>query len=119
MRLFYLLPLFHRSLSDHILEYLIDHQRPRSRASASSLCAPGIPANGAAARDADSGTTRLVLVAPSLPDAEAVALATGATGILDAASVVASLGRRSRLGLAIGLSARPREYADAVPRGGR
>jgi tRNA/rRNA methyltransferase len=72
---------------------------------------------GAAARAMlTMGLTRLVLVAPHrFPDAEAVALATGATGILDAASVVTSLDEALRdCGLVIGLSARPREYAGRV-----
>jgi tRNA/rRNA methyltransferase len=62
------------------------------------------------------GLTRLVLVAPyRFPDAEAVALATGATGVLDAAAVVSSLDEAlAGCALAIGLSARPREYAGRV-----
>ena len=72
---------------------------------------------GAAARAMlTMGLTRLVLVAPHrFPDAEAVALATGATGVLDAARVVASLEEAlAGCALAIGLSARPREYAGRV-----
>ena len=62
------------------------------------------------------GIARLVLVAPArFPDPEAVALAAGATAVLDAAHVVATLDEAlAGCALAIGLSARPREYAGRV-----
>jgi len=62
------------------------------------------------------GLTRLVLVAPArFPDPEAVARAAGATSVLDAARVVATLDDAlAGCALAIGLSARPREYAGRV-----
>jgi tRNA/rRNA methyltransferase len=62
------------------------------------------------------GMARLVLVAPArFPDPEAVALAAGATTVLDAARVVATLDEAlAGCALAIGLSARPREYAGRV-----
>jgi tRNA/rRNA methyltransferase len=72
---------------------------------------------GAAARAMlTMGVARLVLVAPArFPDPEAVALATGAAGVLDAAQVVATLDEAlAGCALAIGLSARPREYAGRV-----
>ena len=72
---------------------------------------------GAAARAMlTMGLARLVLVAPArFPDPEAVALAAGATAVLDAARVVATLGDAlAGCALAIGLSARPREYAGRV-----
>jgi tRNA/rRNA methyltransferase len=72
---------------------------------------------GAAARAMlTMGLTRLVLVAPArFPDAEAVAMAAGATEVLDAAHVVATLDEAlAGCALAIGLSARPREYAGRV-----
>ena len=72
---------------------------------------------GAAARAMlTMGIARLVLVAPArFPDPEAVALAAGATAVLDAARVVATLDEAlADCALAIGLSARPREYAGRV-----
>ena len=62
------------------------------------------------------GLTQLVLVAPArFPDAEAVARSAGATAVLDAARVVATLDEAlADCALAIGLSARPREYAGRV-----
>jgi tRNA/rRNA methyltransferase len=62
------------------------------------------------------GLTRLVLVSPRrFPDPEAVALASGATNVLDAASVVATLDDAlTGAALTIGLSARPREFAGQV-----
>jgi tRNA/rRNA methyltransferase len=72
---------------------------------------------GAAARAMlTMGMMRLVLVAPArFPDPEAVALAAGATTVLDAACVVATLDEAlAGCALAIGLSARPREYAGRV-----
>lgn len=59
------------------------------------------------------GLSRLVLVAPQrFPDAEADALASGATAILRAARVVADLDAAlADAALAIGFSARPREFA--------
>jgi tRNA/rRNA methyltransferase len=82
------------------------------------LVAPSHPGNiGAAARAMMTmGLERLVLVAPRLfPHAEAVALASGATRVLDRASVVATLGEAlSGCVLTVGLSARPREFAGRV-----
>ncbi|HQR11859.1 MAG TPA: RNA methyltransferase [Casimicrobiaceae bacterium] len=62
------------------------------------------------------GLDRLVLVAPArFPDAEAVALAAGADIVLDAARVVPTLDEAlAGCALAIGLSARPREFAGRV-----
>jgi len=62
------------------------------------------------------GLTRLVLVAPArFPDPEAVALAAGAMAVLEATRVVATLDDAlAGCALAIGLSARPREYAGRV-----
>lgn len=62
------------------------------------------------------GLSRLVLVAPRrFPDPEAVALASGATPVLAAARVVATLDQ-ALVGTihTIGLSARPREFAGQV-----
>jgi tRNA/rRNA methyltransferase len=82
------------------------------------LVAPSHPGNiGAAARAMMTmGLGRLVLVAPRrYPDPEAVALASGATAILDAAQVVPTLDAAlAGASLAIGLSARPREFAGRV-----
>jgi tRNA/rRNA methyltransferase len=72
---------------------------------------------GAAARAMlTMGLTQLVLVAPArFPDALAVARSAGATAVLDAARVVATLDEAlAGCALAIGLSARPREYAGRV-----
>ncbi len=62
------------------------------------------------------GVHRLVLVAPrKFPDADAVAMASGATAVLDAAQVVAGLDDAlAGCVLAVGLSARPREFAGRV-----
>jgi tRNA/rRNA methyltransferase len=62
------------------------------------------------------GLNRLVLVRPRrFPDPEAVALASGATSVLDAATVVSSLDEAlAGASLTIGLSARPREFAGQV-----
>jgi tRNA/rRNA methyltransferase len=62
------------------------------------------------------GLSRLVLVAPArFPDPGAVAFAAGATAVLDATNVVATLDEAlTGCALAIGLSARPREYAGRV-----
>jgi tRNA/rRNA methyltransferase len=62
------------------------------------------------------GLQRLVLVGPlRFPDPEAVALASGATLVLDAAQIVASLDEAlAGCVLAIGLSGRPREFAGRV-----
>ena len=82
------------------------------------LVRTSLPANiGAAARAMlTMGLTRLVLVAPrSFPHPDAVALAAGATSVLDAARVVPTLD--DALGgasLSIGLSARPRKFAGRV-----
>ncbi|MEO8508432.1 MAG: RNA methyltransferase [Betaproteobacteria bacterium] len=62
------------------------------------------------------GLTRLVLVRPKrFPDPAAVALASGATSVLDATRVAASLDEAlAGASLTIGLSARPREFAGHV-----
>lgn len=62
------------------------------------------------------GLTRLVLVQPRrFPDPEAVALASGATSVLDTATLVGSLDEAlSGASLTIGLSARRREFAGQV-----
>ncbi|MEP7181229.1 MAG: RNA methyltransferase [Betaproteobacteria bacterium] len=82
------------------------------------LVAPSHPGNiGASARAMMTmGVTRLVLVAPRrFPDPDAVALASGATAILDGTAVVATLGDAlSGTVLAVGFSARPREFAGRV-----
>jgi tRNA/rRNA methyltransferase len=82
------------------------------------LCAPSHPGNiGAVARAMHTmGLSRLVLVDPQrFPDAEAEAMASGATAILDSADVVATLDTAlAGAVLAIGFSARPREFAGAV-----
>jgi len=72
---------------------------------------------GAAARAMYTmGVTRLVLVDPKrFPDPAATALATGATGVLDGARVVATLADAlAGCALAVGLSARPRAFAGRV-----
>lgn len=82
------------------------------------LCAPSHPGNiGAAARAMQAmGLERLALVNPSrFPDPEAAALAVGAAGILDSAQTFPSLeAALAGTVLAIGLSARPRQFAGAV-----
>jgi tRNA/rRNA methyltransferase len=82
------------------------------------LVATSHPGNvGAAARAMlTMGLSRLVLVDPRrFPDPEAVALASGATAILDRAQVVATLDKAlSGCVLTVGLSARPREFAGRV-----
>lgn len=82
------------------------------------LMQPSHPGNiGAAARAMwTMGITRLVLVAPRrFPDAEAVALASGATSVLEGVRVVTSLADAlAGCARAIGLSARPREFAGRV-----
>jgi len=82
------------------------------------LVAPTHPGNiGAAARAMlTMGLQRLVLVSPRRhPDPEAVALASGASAVLDAAQVVATLDEAlAGCVLAVGLSARPREFAGRV-----
>jgi tRNA/rRNA methyltransferase len=82
------------------------------------LVATSHPGNiGAAARAMFTmGLTRLVLVSPRrFPDPEAVALATGATSVLDDATVLGTLDEAiAGCALAIGLSARPREFAGRV-----
>jgi len=62
------------------------------------------------------GLSRLVLVRPRrFPDREAVALASGATAVLDGAKVVATLDQAlTGCALTVGLSARPREFAGRV-----
>lgn len=79
------------------------------------LCAPSHPGNiGAAARAMLAmGLERLTLVSPSrFPDPEASALAARATRILASAQVVATLeAALAGTVLAVGLSARPREFA--------
>jgi tRNA/rRNA methyltransferase len=72
---------------------------------------------GAAARAMlTMGLANMVMVAPArFPDPEAVARAAGATDVLDAARIVATLDEAlAGCALAIGLSARPREYAGRV-----
>jgi tRNA/rRNA methyltransferase len=82
------------------------------------LVAPSHPGNiGAAARAMlTMGLTRLVLVAPRrFPDPEAAALASGATSVVDNATVVPTLDAAlAGCVAAIGLSARPREFAGRV-----
>ena len=82
------------------------------------LVAPSHPGNiGATARAMlTMGLSRLVLVAPRrFPDAEAVALASGATAVLDSARVVGTLDEAlAGTVVAIGLSGRPREFAGRV-----
>jgi tRNA/rRNA methyltransferase len=72
---------------------------------------------GAAARAMlTMGLTRLVLVAPKrFPDAEATAMAAGAGAVLESATCVATLDDAlAGCALAIGWSARPREFAGRV-----
>jgi tRNA/rRNA methyltransferase len=82
------------------------------------LVATSHPGNiGSAARAMlTMGLDRLVMVAPRrFPDPEAVALAAGATSVLDAAKVVSTLDEAlAGATLTIGLSARPREFAGQV-----
>src|SRR5512135_1282282 len=82
------------------------------------LVATSHPGNiGAAARAMlTMGLAQLVLVNPRrFPDPEATAMASGATAVLDAARVVASLDvALSGCVLTVGLSARPREFAGRV-----
>ncbi len=82
------------------------------------LVAPSHPGNiGAAARAMHTmGLSRLVLVNPRrFPDPEAVALASGATTVLDRAEIVATLDAAlAGCAMAVGLSARPREFAGRV-----
>jgi tRNA/rRNA methyltransferase len=72
---------------------------------------------GAAARAMlTMGLARLTLIAPKrFPDAEATARASGATAILEAATIVDTLDAAlAGCSCAIGLSARPREFAGRV-----
>jgi tRNA/rRNA methyltransferase len=82
------------------------------------LVATSHPGNiGAAARAMlTMGITRLVLVDPRhFPDPAAAAMASGATAVLDAARVVASLDEAlAGCVVTVGLSARPREFAGRV-----
>ncbi len=82
------------------------------------LVAPSHPGNiGAAARAMSTmGLGRLVLVAPKrFPDADAVALASGATAVLEATRVVATLeDALAGCVMTVGLSARPRAFAGRV-----
>ena len=82
------------------------------------LVATSHPGNiGAAARAMHTmGLARLVLVDPRrFPDPEAVALASGANAVIDAAQVVATLDDAlSGSVLTVGLSARQREFAGRV-----
>jgi tRNA/rRNA methyltransferase len=82
------------------------------------LCAPSHPGNiGAAARAMQTmALSRLVLVAPSrFPHPDADALAAGATAVLDTAVVVPTLDAALEGAvLAIGFSARRREFAGSV-----
>ena len=79
------------------------------------LCAPSHPGNiGATARAMQTmGLSRLVLVNPQrFPDADATALASGADAILAGARIVDTLDSAiASVKLAIGFSARPREFA--------
>lgn len=95
------------------------HSRPeRLSAVRIVLVAPSHPGNiGAAARAMlTMGLERLVLVAPRrFPDPQAVALASGANAVLDAARVVPSLDDALRGAvLTVGFTARPREFAGRV-----
>jgi len=82
------------------------------------LCATSHPGNiGATARAMQTmGLSQLVLVTPQrFPDADADAMAAGAGAILNAACVAASLDEAlAGACLAIGFSARPREFAGTV-----
>ena len=82
------------------------------------LNAPSHPGNiGASARAMQAmGVSRLVLVAPrTFPHPDAQARASGARAVLDAAIVVDSLeAALADVTLAIGFTARPREFAGAV-----
>jgi tRNA/rRNA methyltransferase len=82
------------------------------------LVATSHPGNvGAAARAMlTMGLTRLVLVSPRrYPDPDAHAMASGATAVLDAASVVSTLDDAlAGCVVTFGLSARPREFAGRV-----
>ena len=82
------------------------------------LCATSHPGNiGAAARALRAmGLWQLFLVAPrAFPHPDAEAMAAGATGLLRAARVVPTLDAAlAGATLAIGLSARPREFAAAA-----
>ncbi|MEA2648284.1 MAG: tRNA/rRNA methyltransferase, partial [Candidatus Binataceae bacterium] len=82
------------------------------------LCATSHPGNiGASARAMQTmGLSQLVLVTPQrFPDADADAMAAGAGAILNAARVAASLDEAlAGASLAIGFSARPREFAGMV-----
>jgi tRNA/rRNA methyltransferase len=82
------------------------------------LCATSHPGNiGGSARAMQTmGLSRLVLVNPQrYPDADAYAMAAGASPILDAARIAASLDEAlAGAALAIGFSARPREFAGTV-----
>ncbi len=82
------------------------------------LVAPSHPGNvGASARAmATMGLSALVLVAPRrFPDPDAVALASGASGVLESARVVATLDDAlAGCAFTVGLSARPREFAGRV-----
>lgn len=82
------------------------------------LVATSHPGNiGSAARAMlTMGLSRLVLVAPRrFPDVEAVALASGATGVLEAARVVDTLDAALEgAAFTMGFSGRPREFAGKV-----
>ena len=82
------------------------------------LCRPSHPGNiGACARAMSTmGLSRLALVAPqTFPHPDAVARAAGAGALLDAATIVATLeAALSGATLAIGFTARPREFAGAT-----
>jgi tRNA/rRNA methyltransferase len=82
------------------------------------LCATSHPGNiGASARAMQTmGLSQLALVNPlRFPDPDAEAMAAGAGAILNAARVAASLDEAlAGANLAIGFSARPREFAGAV-----
>jgi len=82
------------------------------------LCQPSHPGNiGACARAMGTmGLSRLALVAPqTFPHPEALARAAGAAALLDAATVVETLeAALSGATLAVGFTARPREFAGAT-----
>lgn len=114
-RLFYLLPPPNPNLTSLETDAAMAAALARVRV---VLVRTSHPGNiGAAARAMFTmGLARLVLVAPQhFPDAQATALATGATGVLDDARVVPTLAEAlAGCTLVIGLSARPREFAGRV-----
>lgn len=97
---------------------IMDENRPPLGRVRVVLVAPSHPGNvGASARAMLAmGLERLVLVAPPrFPDHEATRRATGATAVLDAARVVASLDAALEgVSCSIGYTSRPREFAGVV-----